>query len=309
MVTLTYKPDTIFDYDLLDCAKTRKGKLKIFVNGRSFWEISEFEEIWLKELHGVPYEMQQGVPYNISIGGGSFGLKHSYHFDPKYVNNDGNLVQANYNSGFTSTYNLTGSGNTFNIGCSGSPTSVVLLSDTGDTFTLLPDKVYYFQANIINPSVSPLFVNTVVLNTVDFNLVGLGQPVQIIYNIPFTNNSPHDSLQTIGYGIRTISTFSPQTIQIQVVLNTLTYAAKNFGLTLSNITVYQYDDERSILSLDPVKENLLIQQYYDGSFIGGFQRFRLYTKPLTTTEVVHNFNIERTNFGLKNNFGGRIVYY
>jgi hypothetical protein len=51
----------------------RLGKLKIFVNGKLFMVIENFEEIIPRPLNTWP-EMQIGVPFNISIGGGTQGL-------------------------------------------------------------------------------------------------------------------------------------------------------------------------------------------------------------------------------------------
>lgn len=57
----------------------RKGDLIIYINGRKFWKITDFNEFYFTEINNDK-EKQIGVPYNISWGGGSFGLKHSYHF-------------------------------------------------------------------------------------------------------------------------------------------------------------------------------------------------------------------------------------
>ncbi len=85
--------ELIDNYDLLkDCYPVRQGDLKIYVNGSLFWKIENFEELWFKEL-SIDKERQLGVPYNISLGGGSFGLKHSYHFSQKFVTDiSGNTV-------------------------------------------------------------------------------------------------------------------------------------------------------------------------------------------------------------------------
>jgi hypothetical protein len=54
--------------------KDRLGKLKIFVNGQLFMVIENFEEI-IPRLLNVEREKQIGVGYNISLGGGTQGLK------------------------------------------------------------------------------------------------------------------------------------------------------------------------------------------------------------------------------------------
>ena len=63
---------------LIDCVPPREGDLKIFVNGKLFFEKSCVEEFfWLKDLK-TDSDKQIGLPYSINWGGGSFGLKHSF---------------------------------------------------------------------------------------------------------------------------------------------------------------------------------------------------------------------------------------
>ncbi len=57
----------------------RLGKLKIYVNGYLFMVIEDFEEIIPRELN-TQKEKQIGVPFNISFGGGTQGLKESLIF-------------------------------------------------------------------------------------------------------------------------------------------------------------------------------------------------------------------------------------
>jgi hypothetical protein len=57
----------------------RKGKLKIYVNGRLFYTIDDFEEIIPRALD-TDKERQIGVPFNISWGGGTLGLHENLTF-------------------------------------------------------------------------------------------------------------------------------------------------------------------------------------------------------------------------------------
>lgn len=52
----------------------RKGRLKVYINGKIFWTIENFEEIIPRALH-TDKERQVGVPFNISWGGGTQGLR------------------------------------------------------------------------------------------------------------------------------------------------------------------------------------------------------------------------------------------
>lgn len=58
----------------------RLGDLYIYVNGYRFMTISDFEEIIPHELN-TEKEKQLGVPYNISLGGGTQGLRESLTFE------------------------------------------------------------------------------------------------------------------------------------------------------------------------------------------------------------------------------------
>jgi subtilisin-like proprotein convertase family protein len=53
--------------------KYRRGKLKLYVNGKLFFVVDNFEEIIPRPLD-VDKEKQIGVPFNISLGGGTQGL-------------------------------------------------------------------------------------------------------------------------------------------------------------------------------------------------------------------------------------------
>jgi hypothetical protein len=57
----------------------RNGRLKIYVNGRRFFTIENFEEIIPRGLN-TDKEKQVGVPFNISWGGGTQGLRENLTF-------------------------------------------------------------------------------------------------------------------------------------------------------------------------------------------------------------------------------------
>jgi hypothetical protein len=64
-----------------------------------------------------------------------------------------------------------------------------------------------------------------------------------------------------------------------------------------------------ILVQDERKDNLLIQENFDSSFIGGIQKLRVYNNALTSPEVLHNALIEaKSKPTMHVTKGGRIIY-
>jgi len=59
--------------------KYRRGRLKIYVNGKIFFVINDFEEVIPRALN-TDKEKQLGVPFNISWGGGTQGLHENLTF-------------------------------------------------------------------------------------------------------------------------------------------------------------------------------------------------------------------------------------
>ena len=84
LITIPYtkesgkKPEEIEIVNLndkwIENSKFRKGKLKIYINGKLFHTIKNFEEIIPRALN-TDKEKQIGVPFNISWGGGTQGLR------------------------------------------------------------------------------------------------------------------------------------------------------------------------------------------------------------------------------------------
>lgn len=86
MIAISFAPDApLRNPNLPDCEPQRLGSLIFYINGRSIWTIKSFPEFFFRELKNQR-EKQIGVPYSISWGGGSFGLRYSYHYDyQKYI--------------------------------------------------------------------------------------------------------------------------------------------------------------------------------------------------------------------------------
>lgn len=71
--------------------KMRKGRLKIYINGKIFYTIEDFEEIIPRALN-TDKEKQVGVPFNISWGGGTQGLRENLTFSSTTIP-DGPYIQ------------------------------------------------------------------------------------------------------------------------------------------------------------------------------------------------------------------------
>lgn len=113
LIDIVFKPyDSINDYNYSDykCYPRRKGDLIFYINGRIFWRVNNFDEYYFTEIQNDK-EKQIGVPFNISWGGGSFGLKNSYHFNilsgvtgmtsiVKDESKNGLLIETYFNSSF-----------------------------------------------------------------------------------------------------------------------------------------------------------------------------------------------------------------
>jgi hypothetical protein len=81
--TSGYTPTSIevvnFDTRWFEGRKYRNGHLRIYINGKIFFIVDNFEEIIPRQLDTIR-ERQIGVPFNISIGGGTQGLHDSLTF-------------------------------------------------------------------------------------------------------------------------------------------------------------------------------------------------------------------------------------
>jgi hypothetical protein len=100
MIDIVFLPNNFFELSsLLKCEPQRMGKLIFYVNGRAIWIIHEFPEFYFSALSDNK-EKEIGVPYSISWGGGSFGLKNSWHYDYQtyilYKGQDTNYVNNNF---------------------------------------------------------------------------------------------------------------------------------------------------------------------------------------------------------------------
>ncbi|MFA5207257.1 MAG: hypothetical protein WC428_01005 [Candidatus Paceibacterota bacterium] len=100
MIDMVFTPNNILITPFeLECTPQRLGKMMFYVNGRPIWIIHDFPEFYFHAFN-TDKEKQIGEPYSISWGGGSFGLKHSWHYDFQtyllYGGQDTNYINNNF---------------------------------------------------------------------------------------------------------------------------------------------------------------------------------------------------------------------
>jgi hypothetical protein len=94
--------------DVKDCLDRRIGILSIYVNGNLFHTFNDFQELWLNGFNDIEKEKQIGLPYSISWGGGTDGLKNNWHFNSTdtnfpYIHNseqESLLIEDNFDGSF-----------------------------------------------------------------------------------------------------------------------------------------------------------------------------------------------------------------
>ncbi len=83
----------------LESSRPRKGKLMFYVNSRLKFVVNEFDELVARRLN--EYKAKQvGVPFNISLGGGSQGLIESQTFDGLDMADRGLPIETNFGGSF-----------------------------------------------------------------------------------------------------------------------------------------------------------------------------------------------------------------
>jgi hypothetical protein len=345
LINITYTPDEIIsDKSLLECAERRTGKLIFYVNGRAVWMVKEFPEFYFK-LFNNDREKQIGEPFSISWGGGSFGLKHSYHYDYQtYViyNGQDDLYVNNY----------------FSVNVNPIPTDcyIPLTGDTTiDGLLLSVNDTKFHTNNNCNPDVEiPLTVMSIEYTGTTGNsfFIKFNQPISVISNRDYTgstsiyvdglfNSETNNEICLIVYSddvdinivndieynyllTGSILTGEQNWITLNNIFRTPDNSGQNYvflGLLIetddeliSGGTIYVKDFEyvaSDILVRDESKSGLLIEQNFDSNFIGGIQKLRLYDKALNSSEILHNAIIESRNDLNKNikvSKGGRIIY-
>ena len=93
-IVIRFKTNYLDDCELT-WKKPRKGKLMFYINGKLKYVVDNFDELVLRRLNEYK-DKQIGVPFNISLGGGSQGLLESMTFDGQDPRDLGLAIQNNF---------------------------------------------------------------------------------------------------------------------------------------------------------------------------------------------------------------------
>lgn len=98
-VAIRYVADVTMDDCELQYKPKRPGKLMFYVNGKLKYTVNDFDEFIAKRLIEDKTK-QQGVPFNVSIGGGSQGLIDSKTFDGPDPDDLNLAIESNFAGSF-----------------------------------------------------------------------------------------------------------------------------------------------------------------------------------------------------------------
>jgi len=182
LISIVYKPQYNLKESELKCHERRKGVLYFFINGFIAWKIDDFIEPIFKKIENDSTK-QIGVPYTISWGGGSFGLKHSYHYDSLirflYENQDNDYINNNF-SADKPEINLEHNNTTFTIFNENiqddEPLDVIKITNNGnikktlikfdEPIKILANRPYLFNVQLYNEGFFKTFDEGNVLNKI-----------------------------------------------------------------------------------------------------------------------------------------------
>ena len=305
LISVTFEPYTeLGEYNSSDyyCHERRLGDLKVFINGRLFWKINDFEEFYFKKVKNHK-EKQIGVPFNISWGGGSFGLKHSWHYDKSFIDVYKNHNQQYIDDNFTVfgvgqlSHNIINE--TLDLKVQNTNNVIVQYDNEID---ILGGHKYKISVSISNN----IYHKLIDIGDIFLNINTTAPDYEIIKEKKYSTRALNDTWTELIFEFRVAKTceiyyFYPQieiTSQIGFITDSI-LKIKDFKIEMSDV-----------LNTDDSKDNLIIEKYFDNSFIGGLQKLRIYDRVLNNNEIFNNASIEFKNHSYNVNVtkGGRLIY-
>jgi len=321
LISITFTPNNdLLTEKELKCEPQRLGTLIFYVNGRLFWKIKNFPEFYFREIINDK-EKQIGVPYSISWGGGSFGLKHSWHYDEQTYNIYYGQTTEYINSNFvidddeeypSDDLILTADNTTF-IDDEGLPITVMRIEFTGSTKK--HDYLIDFDVPVTTLSNRDYVINASIYNNGFFN--NLGENKITIYVYPEEDDGEifiideiiHEGQLNDWIDISTTFRLPENVGKKEVIIGIKIESTVPYNTNAPIFIKYLTYTGADILVQDERKQDLFIEQNFDNSFIGGIQKLRIYDNAFNSTEVLHNAIIESNGNSLfQVNKGGRIIY-
>lgn len=181
IITQVFTPyEIITDPEKLKCLPRRKGDLTFYINGRQFWSLKDYDEYYFTGIKNDS-EKTIGVPYNISWGGGSFGLKHSWHYDLKTYNLYTGETQPYIDSNFRITDNPLNE-DICNI------TTPIISGSSGNSIVLLENNNTFIIEDICNPfsgeskTVMEITYSGISGQSLNQYFIELAEPIELLSN-------------------------------------------------------------------------------------------------------------------------------
>ena len=234
VIDIAFTPSSIItDLALINCTKQRTGKMIFYINGRAVWIINDFPEFYFHSFNNQK-EKQIGAPYSISWGGGSFGLKHSWHYDYQtyviYNGQDDNYVNSNFivekDNSLIADLVLSADSNTFDY-------TVIRVDYTGGT-----GNTYYIKFN------HPISVLSNRDYTVDLSIFDNG----FFKNLDNNDNAVNNKISILPHS---------NTIDVNILYDT------EYLYPMSNLTIA----ELQALGLHPFPDGQEYEYIYDNSIM------------------------------------------
>lgn len=255
IITQVFTPNKIItDKEELKCLPRRKGNLSFYVNGRKFWDLINIDEYYFSDFKNKK-EKVIGVPYNISWGGGSFGLKHSWHYDLNTYNLYSGDTQQYINDNYSIVENPL-----FDDTC-----DVIPPIDSGNTIILLENNTEFIEKDLCNSlSGTPITVMEATYSgltgqSLNQYFIKFNNPIELLSNRDydfsveifdtgiFQNSfTGESSISLVVYGSTDLESITNVVYKTPITINDLNLNAK-YPIRENE---YQYFDEDSKLLIN-----------------------------------------------------------
>jgi len=305
LIDVVFKPyETFNNYDgnKFKCYPMRKGDLNVFINGLLFWSLKNIDEFYTKPIKNHK-EKQIGVPYNISWGGGSFGLKHSFHYDKNiinvYNNNDITYINDNFDVDGNVNYLYLPSDESVGLEILNGEKIIIKYNKQ---IELLGGHIQYMSV-YINANIYDKLMD---MGSIYLDVDGNFDNLTILSEQKFSTKRINPEWFELKFEFRVDKTCENLYFYPLIVIESNIGFVENSIFKFKNFIV----ENTNILNKDISKNNLYIEKYFDSSFIGRMQNLSLYNRSLMNDEIKNNAKkiFNNSFYNVIINDGGRIIY-